>query len=102
MNKEVSVNLFPASKLAMITSLYGIRCSKIIVSGLSVGCNKESLLHNEELHDLYRSPTIVSVVKSRRLCWLGLGNKEWIQNFGGEISQKIFTWKTKKEMEVYH
>jgi hypothetical protein len=26
-------------------------------------------LHNEELHDLYPSPTIVRVIKSRRMRW---------------------------------
>jgi hypothetical protein len=28
-------------------------------------------LHNEELHDLYSSPTIVWVIKSRRVRWAG-------------------------------
>ena len=28
-------------------------------------------LHNEELHSLYRSPNIVTVIKSRRLRWAG-------------------------------
>jgi hypothetical protein len=28
-------------------------------------------LHNEELHDLYSSPTIVWVIKSRRMRWAG-------------------------------
>jgi hypothetical protein len=28
-------------------------------------------LHNEELHDLYSSPTIVQVIKSRRMIWAG-------------------------------
>jgi hypothetical protein len=28
-------------------------------------------LHNEELHGLYSSPTIVRVIKSRRLRWAG-------------------------------
>jgi hypothetical protein len=27
--------------------------------------------HNEELHDLYSSPTIVRVIKSRRMRWAG-------------------------------
>ena len=27
--------------------------------------------HNEELHSLYRSPNIVTVIKSRRLRWAG-------------------------------
>ena len=29
------------------------------------------MLHNEELHSLYRSPNIVLVIKSRRLRWAG-------------------------------
>ena len=28
-------------------------------------------LHNQELHSLYRSPIIVSAIKSRRLRWAG-------------------------------
>jgi hypothetical protein len=30
-------------------------------------------LHNEELNDLYSSPNIVQVIKSRRLRWAGRG-----------------------------
>jgi hypothetical protein len=29
------------------------------------------MLHNEELHSLYRPPNIVRVIKSRRLRWAG-------------------------------
>jgi hypothetical protein len=29
-------------------------------------------LHNDELHDLYYSPNIVRVIKSRRMWWVGL------------------------------
>jgi hypothetical protein len=28
-------------------------------------------LHNDELHDLYSSPNIVRVIKSRRMTWAG-------------------------------
>jgi hypothetical protein len=28
-------------------------------------------LHNEELHELYSSPNIVHVIKSRRMSWAG-------------------------------
>jgi hypothetical protein len=28
-------------------------------------------LHNEELHDLYSSPSIVRMIKSRRVWWAG-------------------------------
>ena len=29
------------------------------------------MLHNEELHSLYRSPNIVRMIKTRRLSWAG-------------------------------
>jgi hypothetical protein len=28
-------------------------------------------LHNEELHDLYSSPSIITIIKARRLRWAG-------------------------------
>jgi hypothetical protein len=28
-------------------------------------------LHNEELHDLYSSPSIIKIIKSRRMGWAG-------------------------------
>jgi hypothetical protein len=28
-------------------------------------------MHNEELHDLYSSPSIISIIKSRRMRWAG-------------------------------
>jgi len=46
-------------------------------------------LYNEEFHDLYSSPNIIQVMKSRRIKWVGAcstnGGEEWcIQSFGGE------------------
>jgi hypothetical protein len=46
-------------------------------------------LHEEELTDLYSSPNIIRVLKSRRMRWAGhvtrMGGKErYIQDFGGE------------------
>jgi hypothetical protein len=46
-------------------------------------------LTNEELNDLYSSPNIIRVIKSRRMRWAGhvarLGKGEkCIQDFGGE------------------
>jgi hypothetical protein len=45
-------------------------------------------LHNEELNDLYSSPNIIRVIKSRRMRWAGhvarRGKERCIQDFGGE------------------
>jgi hypothetical protein len=45
-------------------------------------------LHNEELNDLYSSPNIFRVIKSRRMRWAGhvphMGDDRCIQNFVGE------------------
>jgi hypothetical protein len=45
-------------------------------------------LHNEELHNLYSSPNIFRVIKSRRIRWAGhvvlMGRKEAYIGFGGE------------------
>jgi hypothetical protein len=45
-------------------------------------------LHNDELNDLYCSPNIVRVIKSRRMRWAGhvarMGRGEALQGFDGE------------------
>jgi hypothetical protein len=56
-------------------------------------------LHNEELNDLYSSPNIIWVIKSRRIRWAGhvarMGGKErCIPDFGGETRGKATTWET--------
>jgi hypothetical protein len=44
-------------------------------------------LHKEELHDLYSSPNIMRMIKSRIMRWAGhvarLGRGEALQGFGG-------------------
>jgi hypothetical protein len=47
-------------------------------------------LHNGELNDLYSSPNIIQVIKSRRMKWVGHvacygGGERCIQDFGGVI-----------------
>jgi len=54
-------------------------------------------LHNEELNDLYSSPIIVRVIKSRRMRWAGHVARiveGFIQSFGEETGRKVTTWKT--------
>jgi hypothetical protein len=44
-------------------------------------------LHNEELNELYCSPNIVRVIKSRRIRWgnvLPMERREGVQGFGGK------------------
>jgi hypothetical protein len=45
-------------------------------------------IHNEELHDLYSSPTFVQVTKLIRMRWAGhvacMGRERCVQRFGGE------------------
>ena len=55
-------------------------------------------LHNEELNDLYCSPDIVRVIKSRRMRWAGHvacvgGEERCIESFGGEPRRKETTCK---------
>jgi hypothetical protein len=46
-------------------------------------------LHNEELHNLYSSPSIVRVIKSRRMKWVGHGGTHG----GGERHIWGFGWE---------
>jgi hypothetical protein len=57
-------------------------------------------LHNEELCDLYSSPSIIRIIKSRRMRWAGHvarmgGEKERVQVIGGKARRKEATRKTK-------
>jgi len=54
-------------------------------------------LQNEELHDLYCSPTIIQVIKSRMTEWVGhvacMGGREMHTGFGVETCRQETTWK---------
>ena len=55
-------------------------------------------LHNEELNDLYCSPDIVRMNKSRRIRFAGQssaygGQERRIQGFAGETRSKETTWE---------
>jgi len=55
-------------------------------------------MHNEELNDLYSSPNIVRVIKSRRMKWAGhvarMGEERVVYSLGGETGAKETTGKT--------
>jgi len=56
-------------------------------------------LHNEELNDLYSSPDIVRVIKSRRMRWAGhvgcMGEERGVYRvLVGETGGKETTWET--------
>ena len=56
-------------------------------------------LHNEELNDLYSSPNIVRVIKSRRMRFVGQvarrGERRGLfRAFCGEVWGKETTWRT--------
>jgi hypothetical protein len=54
-------------------------------------------LHNEELHNLDCSPSIIRIIKSRRMIWAGhvarMGEKKNAEDFGGKAGRKETTRK---------
>jgi hypothetical protein len=57
-------------------------------------------LHNEELRDLYTSPSIIRIIKSRRMRWAGHvarneGKEKFVKVTGGKARGKDTTRKTK-------
>jgi hypothetical protein len=53
-------------------------------------------LHNEELHDLYSSPSIISIIKSRRMRWTG-----HVARMGEKRNVYRLWWGSQKEREHY-
>jgi hypothetical protein len=56
-------------------------------------------LHNEELHNLYASPNIIRVIKSRRMRWAGdvtrmAELRKFVQRFGQKSRKEEATWKS--------
>jgi hypothetical protein len=51
-------------------------------------------LHNEELHNLYSSPSIIRMIKSRRMRWA------WhVARMGRRRLQTGYWWESQKERE---
>jgi hypothetical protein len=49
-------------------------------------------LHNEELHNLYSSPSIIRMIRSKRMRWAGqvarMREEERMEDFGENASRK--------------
>jgi hypothetical protein len=53
-------------------------------------------LHNGELHNLYYSPSISRMIKSRRMRWV-----EHVARIGGKRNAYRFGWESQKERDRY-
>jgi hypothetical protein len=51
-------------------------------------------LHNEELHNLYSSPNIIRMIKSRRMRWVG-----HIARMGRRGLHRGYWWEIQKERD---
>jgi hypothetical protein len=51
-------------------------------------------LHNEELHNLYCSPSIIRIIKSRRMRWAGL-----VARMGRRGTHIGLWWESQKERD---
>jgi hypothetical protein len=51
-------------------------------------------LHNEELHDLYSSPSIIRIIKSRRMRWVG-----HVVRMGRIATLTDYWWESQRERD---
>jgi hypothetical protein len=51
-------------------------------------------LHNEELRDLYSSPSIIQIIKSRRMRWAGSHSTN-----GGRGTRIDYWWESQRERD---
>jgi hypothetical protein len=51
-------------------------------------------LHNKELHDLYSSPSIIRIIKSRRMRWAG-----HVARMGRRGTLKDYWWESQRERD---
>jgi hypothetical protein len=52
-------------------------------------------LHNEELHDLYSSPSIIRIFKSRRMRWAG-----YVARTERRGTRLVYWWKRNEKRPV--
>jgi hypothetical protein len=51
-------------------------------------------LHNKKLHDLYSSPSVIRIIKSRRMRWVG-----HVARMGRRGTLIDYWWETRKERD---
>jgi hypothetical protein len=55
-------------------------------------------MYDEDLHNLYSSPSVIRIIKSRRMRWAGdiahMGEDECLQDSDGKARRKEPTMKT--------
>jgi hypothetical protein len=51
-------------------------------------------LHNDELHNLYSSPSIIRIIKSRRMRWVG-----HVARMGTNRNAYRILWESQKERD---
>jgi hypothetical protein len=51
-------------------------------------------LHNAELHNLYSSPSIIRMIKSRRMIWVG-----HVAQMGRKVMHIRYWWESQKERD---
>jgi hypothetical protein len=51
-------------------------------------------LHNKELHDLYSSPSIIRIIKSRRMRWAG-----HVARIGEKRNAYKILWESQRERD---
>jgi hypothetical protein len=52
-------------------------------------------MHNEELHNLYSSPIIIRMTKSRRMRWAG-----YVARMGRRVMHIGIWWESQKERDL--
>jgi hypothetical protein len=51
-------------------------------------------LHNDELHDLYSSPSIIRIIKSRRMRWV-----DHVERMGRRGTRIDYWWESQRERD---
>jgi hypothetical protein len=83
------VNVCVSSLVTETKGIFYVLCLWFVGPERDEGTGVWRTLHNEELLDLYSSPTTVRVIKSRRMRWAGHvawngGEERRVKGFGGE------------------